>query len=251
MIRTLIVDDEPLAREGLRLLLAGESDVEIAGEAGDADEAVRRIAELEPDLLLLDVQMPGADGFELLRRIAGETLPAVVFVSAHDEFALKAFEVHALDYLLKPPSRERLAEALRRVREARRRDDPAGALALRDLIESLGGGAPPWLERFVVRDRQRFRLIPVRDAIRIEAAGNYAEIHARGTTYLVRDTMAALEKRLDPARFARIHRSTIVSIEHVTEIEPDGGGDFVVTLDDGSQLRMTRAYRERLLPRNA
>jgi two-component system LytT family response regulator len=250
MIRTLIVDDEPLAREGLRLLLAGEPDVEIVGEAADADEAVKMIREHGPDLLLLDVQMPGASGFDVLQRIATEPLPAVVFVSAHDQFALRAFEVHALDYLLKPPSRERLAEAVRRVRDAARREDPAGAVAIRNLLETLGGTpAPAYIERFVVRERQRYLLVPARDTIRIEAAGNYAEIHARGRTYLIRETMTELERQLDPAKFARIHRSTIVSIDHVTEIEPDGGGDFLVTLDDGTELKMTRGYRERLLPR--
>lgn len=250
MIRTLVVDDEPLAREGLRILLADEADVRVVGEAADADEAVRLIRELGPDLLLLDVQLPGASGFDVLERIAAEPLPAVVFVSAHDEFALEAFAVHALDYLLKPPSRERLGEALRRVREARAREDPAGAVAIRNLLAALGGTTTPArLERFVVRDRQRYLLVPVSETTRIEAAGNYAEIHARGRTFLIRETMAELERQLDPARFARIHRSTIVRIDQVAEIAPDGGGDFLVTLADGVELKMTRGYRERLLPR--
>lgn len=249
MIRTLIVDDEPLAREGLRLLLREESDIELVGEAEDPDDAVRRILEQRPDLVLLDVQMPGADGFDVLRRVAGQHLPAVVFVSAHDQFALRAFEVHALDYLLKPPSPARLREALRRVREAAQQDDPAGAAAIRNLLESHAGAAATPVRRFVVRDRNRYLLIPDAEIVRIEAAGNYAEIHARGRSFLIRETMIELERQLDPQHFARIHRSSIVRIDRVAEITPDGGGDFLVTLDSGTELRMTRSYRDRLLPR--
>lgn len=249
MIRALIVDDEPLAREGLRILVERETDLELVGEADDADSAVRQILELRPDLVLLDVQMPGADGFEVLRRVADQHLPAVVFVSAHDHFALRAFEVHAVDYLLKPPSAARLGEALRRVREAARDDNEAGPTALRNLLESQSTPATVPMRRFVVRDRHRYLLIAAAEVVHIEAAGNYAEIHARGTTFLVRETMSELERQLDPAQFARIHRSSIVSIEHVAEITPDGGGDFLVGLADGTELRMTRSYRDRLLPR--
>jgi two-component system, LytTR family, response regulator len=252
MIRTLLVDDEPLAREGLRLLLQGEADVEIVGEAADGAEAIRMVRTLDPDLLLLDVQMLGIDGFEVLRRLAGGPIPAVVFVSAFDQFAIRAFEVHALDYLLKPPSRERLGRALHRVRDAAAREDPAGAIAIRDLLETFRPPAEArGLERLVVRDRQHFLLLPVQEVTRLEAAGNYIEVHARGRTYLIRGTMNALEQQLDPEQFARIHRSTIVKISEVTRITPDGSGDFLVMLADGVERKLTRAHRERLMPRPA
>jgi len=256
MIRTLIVDDEPLARDGLRVRLAALDDVAIVGEAHDGASAVKALTELEPDLVFLDIQMPGCDGFSVLEQTAGRHLPEVVFVTAHEQHALAAFDVVALDYLLKPVSEDRFAEAMRRARRAfaaggiRGHGDPAPeddrVARLLDWLEQ--GRAPQYARRLTVRERDRILLLPVEEIAWIEAAGNYAEVHARGGAYLVRTTLADLESRLDPAEFARVHRSTIVRIARVREIRPDAHGDFDLLLDDGSILPLSRSFRTRLLP---
>lgn len=247
MIRTLLVDDEPLARAALRARLAGEADIEIIGEAGGGAEAVALILAERPDLVLLDVQMPELDGIEVVRRIAGEHLPAVIFVSAHDRHALRAFEVHAVDYLLKPATGERLATALQRVRAAlalvERPDTAALAALIADAAEAPG--AP--LRRLLVKERHHALLLRDDEVAWIAAAGNYVEVHARGRSFLLRGTIAHLEGRLDPALFARIHRSTLVHRARVARIAPDPSGDFHVTLDTGETLRMSRRYRATLL----
>jgi two-component system, LytTR family, response regulator len=252
VIRTLIVDDEPLARDGLRVRLQRESDVEIIGEAGDGPGAVDAIRSLHPDLVFLDIQMPGMDGFEILEQVAAEHLPIVVFVTAHDEHALRAFDVHALDYLLKPVADDRFLESLRRARAAMDAETPvaemrerlAGAL---DAQAAATAGSPAVIRRFVVKERGRYLLVPAEEVSWIGAAGNYAEIHARGGAHLVRATIADLAARLDPARFARIHRSTIVQIDRIREIIPEWHGDFDVVMEDGTTLRMSRGFRDRLL----
>ena len=251
MIRVLLVDDEPLARTGLRVMLADEPDIEIVGEAGDGVEAVERILALRPDLVLLDVQMPGMDGFEVVRRVAPEHLPVVIFVTAYDAYALKAFEVHALDYLLKPPNADRLADALRRARRELSQEDRPGAAGLAAVAggESAAPAAPATLRRFVVRERDRYLLVRDDEVVRIEAAGNYVEVHARGRVFLLRATLSGLAASLDPARFTRIHRSSIVNADRIQEITPDPSGDFVVRLDTGETLRMSRRYRDALIPR--
>jgi len=262
MIRTLIVDDEPLARTGLRVRLANEPDVTVVGEAADGPTAIEAIRSLTPDLLFLDIQMPGMDGFEVIDLVAMEHLPLVVFVTAHDEHAIHAFEVHALDYLLKPVSEARFTEAMRRARAALAPDAAtaadtaharlATALDWRDAERNAGHNAAlaqsPPLHRFVVKDRGRYLFVRADEVEWIEAAGNYAEIHARGTAYLVRATIADLTARLDPDRFARIHRSTIVQIDRIREIVPEWHGDFKVVLESGTTLRMSRGFRDRLLP---
>ena len=236
MIRAAIVDDEPLARQGIRLRLASEHDIEIAGEAGDGPAAVRLIASTHPDLLFLDVQMPGMSGLDVLSEVAGEHLPVVVFVTAHDQYAIQAFEVNAVDYLLKPFTKERFEEALRRARrELSARSEPSQLAGL--------------LKRIAVRTQDRYVLLKVTDIDWIEAAANYVEIHARGKSFLVRSTIANLEKKLDPERFTRIHRSIIVNAERVAEIRSDAHGDYDVTLTTGKVLRMTRSFSERLLTR--
>jgi two-component system, LytTR family, response regulator len=240
MIRALIVDDEPLGRDGVRVRLAAQDDVEVVGEATDGLEAVDKILRLRPDLVFLDVQMPEIDGFEVLARVAGEHLPAVVFVSAYDRFAIKAFEIHALDYLLKPYSGPRFDEALRRVRHELGRAEREMPRRLAALLESRGRSP---LARFVVHDRDRFLLLPAHEVEWIEAAGNYVEIHARGKSFLARHTMKDLEARLDARRFARIHRSVIVAIERVRQVVMGSGGDYEVTLEGGRVLPMSRTYR--------
>jgi two-component system LytT family response regulator len=256
MIRTLVVDDEPLAREGIRVRLAVERDVEVVGEAADGPAAVEAIRRLLPDLVMLDVQMPGMNGFEVLARVAGDCLPAVVFVTAYDSYALRAFEVHALDYLLKPFTAARLHEAVARARESLERDgDRADLDAMLRLIEERerSGANPPadrrpgQARRWALRDGERWLMLRADEVDWIEAAANYVRFHARGTAFLLRGTMAALEATLDPRQFARIHRSTIVNLDRVREVRPEWHGDFDVVLTDGQVLRMSRRYRQALL----
>lgn len=257
MIRTLIVDDEPLARDGLRVRLAEQPDVEIVGEAADGPAAVLAIRALRPDLVYLDVQMPGLDGFEVLEQVGDTGLPMVVFVTAHDDRALRAFEIHALDYLLKPFTEERFLESLRRARvELAAPEEHPERTRLLGLLEAVAaaradatpGHAAAWPRRFTVRDRDRIRLVRVDDLEAVEAAGNYVQLVARDGRHLLRHTLAEMESRLDPARFARIHRSTIVNVDRVREIRSDAHGDADVLLESGATYRLSRAYRRRLLP---
>jgi two-component system LytT family response regulator len=239
MIRTLIVDDEPVARRRLKRLLQGEADVEIVGEAGDGRAAADAIRGLRPDLVFLDVQMPELDGFGALR-LAGNPMPAVVFVTAFDQYALAAFEVHALDYLLKPFGRERLASTLDRVRRHLVRADDD---RLRRLLGDVQGSRR-YLTRLVVRGDGRVRLIEASHVDWIEAADNYVVLHAGAETHAVRETMTRLAAELDPERFVRIHRSAIVQIDRIAELRPSFHGDFVVWLRDGTRVNMSRAYRQ-------
>ena len=264
MIATLIVDDEPLARETVRLRLEREGDVRIVGEARDGPEAVETIRRLAPDLVVLDIQMPGLDGFEVLDRVRPHHLPTVIFVTAYDRFAIRAFEVHALDYLLKPFTAERLRQALEHVRRELARDS---ATAMREqmaaLLDARAATAaapvsaplatPPadgdYALRLTVRDGERFVVVRTDDVDWFEAAANYVRVHTSGKVFTVRGTMGALESRLDPCRFARVHRSTIVNIDRVREIRPEWHGDFDVVLTDGTTLRLSRSYRHTLLGR--
>ncbi|MCA9727212.1 MAG: response regulator [Candidatus Eisenbacteria bacterium] len=253
MIRTLLVDDELPGREGLRLRLAHEPDIEIVGEAADGSEAVALTRSFEPDLLFLDIQMPGTDGFQVLDAIAGEHLPMVIFVTAHDEHAVRAFEVGAVDYLLKPVGMDRLRQALERVRHATARDrrwqQGERVAALLDSLET-GPQASSYLRRFAIREGDRYRLLAANDVDWIQGAGNYLELHAGSRTALVRMTIREVEGRLDPERFVRIHRSTIVNVESIREIVPEWHGDSEVVLRSGQVVRMSRTYRHRLFPRD-
>jgi two-component system LytT family response regulator len=250
MIRTIIVDDEPLAREGLRVRLSLERDIELVGEAGDGPTAVSLIMRQMPDLILLDVQMPGMGGFDVLSRIPQDRMPAVIFVTAHDRYALKAFDVYAVDYLLKPLDATRLRRAVDRVRQGLNR----GAAAQPDVQTLLAsreqGGTPPvgqYARRWAVRDGEKFVLLRAEEVDWIEAAANYVKFHGRGQSFTLRITMASLEQSLDPRRFARIHRSTIVNLDRVREIKPEWHGDYDVVLTTGETLRLGRRYREGLL----
>ncbi|HEX8274436.1 MAG TPA: LytTR family DNA-binding domain-containing protein [Longimicrobiaceae bacterium] len=258
-IRTLIVDDEPLARDGVRIRLEREPDFEVLGECGNGADAAEAILELEPDLVFLDVQMPGVSGFGVLEALAGERLPHVVFVTAFDQYAVRAFEVHALDYLLKPFDDERFADTLARVR-ARLADARSGSLGrqLAALAEQLGragasapsASAPPegrrYADRLVIRDAARIRWVRVDELDWIEADGDYMRLHSAGTSHLLRKTMAELERSLDPRRFLRIHRSTIVNLDRVREMQPYFHGEYSVILHDGTRLKLSRGYRPRL-----
>lgn len=263
LLRVMIVDDEELGREVLRLRLGGVPDVEIIGEASDGDEAVERILALRPDLVFLDVQMPGRDGLGVVEAVAGEYLPAVVFVTAHDDYAIRAFEHHALDYLLKPVTPRRLLAALERARvhlmQREVADVHARVASLLDQKEmqtARGTGPGPTgeapvreaLRRIVVRDDEDYRIVKVADVEAFEAAGNYVRIALPETSYLVRGTLAEYERDLDPRSFARIHRSTIVNVDRIDRVTPQLHGDFVVTLHGGKQYRMSRSFRDRVLP---
>ncbi len=243
-IRALIVDDEPLAREGMRIHLGEHEDIDIIGECDDGATAVIMIRDVAPDLVFLDVQMSGLDGFGVLRAIGGEHMPIVVFVTAYDQFALQAFEAHAIDYLLKPIDPDRLDTALERVRNqlegANRRERVDRVMALLSQV----GGSQRYIERLVTRSDGKIRIIRVDDIDYIEAAGNYAKIHVGGKMHLVREGMNSLESKLDPARFLRVHRSVIVRIDRIKELESLYQGDYVVVLHDGTRLTTGRKYRD-------
>ena len=245
-MRTLIADDEPLAREWLRNLLSREGDVEIVGEAGDGFQAVLAIQELRPDVVFLDVQMPGLDGFGVLETLGPRELPALVFVSAFDQYALRAFDVHALDYILKPFGQERLRATLERVRLRIRAQHAGEALeSLSSLVEELRTlrSYPVW---FLVREDGRSFFVRVADIDWIEAARNNVVLHVGKASHVYHDTMQGIEGKLDKRRFLRIHRSTIVNIERVKELEPWFNGDYVVVLRDGTKLTLSATYRSAL-----
>jgi two-component system LytT family response regulator len=241
-LRTVIVDDEPHARAKLRRFLQSDGRLELVGEAGDGMEALTVLEHTRPDLLFLDIQMPELDGFGVLEELDPTVDPRVVFVTAHDQHALRAFEVRALDYLLKPVDPERFAEAVDRAVEAHR----TGALTdARSVLSELPAERRS-LHRFLVRTRSRMVLVPAEGVDWIGAASNYVELHCGKETHLVRGTLQDLEGRLDPSRFVRVHRSTIVNLERVKEMHPWSHGDLLLVLRDGTELRMSRRYRDRL-----
>ena len=240
-LRVLIVDDEPLARRGLVVRLERMGAIEIVGEASSGEEAVDAIERLKPDVVLLDVQMPELDGFDVVDAIGIDAMPITIFVTAHDAHAIRAFEANALDYLLKPVDDERFVRAIER---ARQRVVERGA---HEKIVSLGGMLNQRKEpRIALRDRGRIIVLPYTDVDWIAAEGDYVRVFSKGRGYLVRHTMTAMEARLDPRAFARIHRSTIVNIARVREIRPQGDREYVVVLTDGTKLKMSRGYREAL-----
>lgn len=246
-IPALIVDDEPLARDRIRRMLGGEPDIEIVGECVGGVQAVEQIEARRPTLVFLDVQMPEMSGFEVLRVISPEAMPFVIFVTAYDRYAIQAFEFHALDYLLKPFDEERLRAALARAREEIKKrqfgnfDERVGAL--------LGDLKPEnkYVERFVLKSIGRIYFIKTDEIDWIEAAGNYVNLHVGKENHLLRETMNNVESRLDPDRFLRIHRSTIVNIDFIRELSPLFNGDYTVTLNDDTALTLSRKYHDRLL----
>jgi two-component system LytT family response regulator len=257
-IRVLIVDDEPVARAGIRRLLDGEPDIVVVGEAGNGRAAVRSIGALVPDLVFLDIQMPEMDGFQVLERVTPERAPTIIFVTAYDRFALRAFEVQALDYILKPFEDERFYAVLERakqhVRQAKDGDLTRRLAALLAAYESRSAVSPagdahdtaPVLARVLVKQGDRVFFLPVEEIDWIEAADYYARIHAGDAAHLVRETMAALESQLDPTRFVRVHRSAIVNAERVKEVRADWRNRPVVVLRTGRQLPLARTRRTAL-----
>jgi two-component system LytT family response regulator len=246
MIRTLIVDDEPLARRGIRAHLGTEKDIEIIGECGNGADALKAIEALGPDLIFLDVQMPELDGFGVLEAMEVEKMPAVIFVTAYDKFALRAFEVNAVDYLLKPFDPERLHQALQRAR-ATLEHQSLGDLnrRLQNLLASLSSSGK-FVERLVIKASGKISFLSVDEIDWIEAADNYVRLHAGRDAHLLRKTMTSLEERLDPSKFIRIHRSTMVNIARIKELYPLLKGDYEIVLKTGARLASGRGYRERL-----
>ena len=247
MIRTLIVDDEKLARERIRTLLAGHDSLEVIGECSDGEEALTAIEEYRPDLIFLDIQMPGADGFDVARALTDGPLPGIIFVTAFDQHALDAFEVNAIDYVLKPIRAERLGKAVERAVNRISGRGPAGQSEerIRRLLDHLQQQRG-YSRRFAVRSRSKVYFVRTRDIEWIEAASNYAELHAGGKVHMIRQTMKSLEQRLDPERFVRVHRSVIVNIDRVTSLEASGRGEYAVTMQDGNRLTTGRSYGDRL-----
>jgi len=249
-LRILIVDDEPLARQRLLDLLEGREDIEVVGQAASGREAVEAIRALQPDLVFLDVQMPGMTGLDVVREIGPERMPVTIFVTAYDQYALKAFEVAAIDYLLKPFDDERFEQALERARRLLKlREVEALRERLLQLLQD-DRPAPPkpskYLERIAVEMRGQVRVIPVRQIDYITASGPYAELHVGDQVYVIREQMQTLEERLDPDLFIRIHRSAIVRIDLIDVLLRGAGGRYAVRLKNGVRLKVSRSRREAL-----
>jgi two-component system LytT family response regulator len=248
-VRALIIDDEPVARDYLRDLLCESEDVRVVGEAANGREAIEAIREKRPDLIFLDIQMPEMDGFEVLTHLDPDDLPALIFVTAHDRYALQAFEANALDYLLKPFDRPRFRKALdRALALIRSRDLTAFEERLRSLAAHIHKDRAP-SPRILVRSRGRAHFVKAADIRFIEAAGNYAALHIGDDEFLIRETLDSLEGRLHPESFVRIHRSFIVNLDFIREVLLLEKGDYRVVLTDGSRLRLGRKYRDSLLSR--
>ena len=245
-IRTLIVDDEPLAREGLRRLLEADAEVDIIGECSDGVQAVETIRATRPDLVLLDIQMPEADGFTVIERIGVTEMPSIIFVTAYDDYALKAFHVHALDYLLKPIDPDRFAHALAHAKASvtqRNTGELAGKLSA--LLEGHAR-ARRYLDRIMVRGAGKISFLRTEEIDWIGAEGDYVCLHTQGKSHLVREKISELEQRLDPSCFGRIHRSTIINLNRMKEIQPLFSGEYVVIMNDGRKLTLSRTYRDKL-----
>lgn len=262
-IRTIIVDDEELARRGIELRLAQHPDVTIVQQCVNGREAIAAITEQQPDLMFLDIQMPGISGFEVLARLPQESLPMVIFVTAYDRYALDAFEAQAIDYLLKPINDTRFVQALDRVRTYwQQRNALTQREQLMKLLASTQGSGTvdeQTLREYLDADRepQYPQILPIRDdagTVRvdvttidwIDAAGDYMCVHADGRTYVLRETMKSLEAVLDPKIFQRVHRSTIVNVQRVRRLRPHTNGEYFLTLDDGQEIKLSRSYRDRV-----
>ncbi len=245
-IRALLADDEPLARKGLKKLLAGEPAIELVAECEDGIQAVQMIQDRRPDVAFLDIQMPGLDGFGVVEAVGVARMPVTVFVTAYDLHAMRAFDVHAVDYLLKPVTAERLHVAVGRAAAILKQPDRS---ALEKKVEALIRSIRPSgdrLERFVIRSVGKVTIVPVADVDWIEADGDYLKLHTAQKVHLHRERMSALEKKLDASEFIRIHRSTIVRIQRIRELRPLVNGDHVVVLQNGVQLSLSRTLREQV-----
>ncbi|MFC2953403.1 LytR/AlgR family response regulator transcription factor [Marinicaulis aureus] len=260
-IRVILVDDEPLALRGLKLRLQAFPEVEIVGECANGREAVKEIKALTPDLVFLDIQMPGLDGFGVVRAMIGAPAPLFIFVTAYDKYAIDAFEANALDYIVKPVEEERLNDALHRAREALKSKVAASRESkLIEMLASLSDddrdrikeliNDPEWTdkqrypERLSFKDGSKVVMLDADEIEWIDAAGDYMCIHAGGKTHIIRETMKALQTRLDPERFQRVHRSAIVNVKRVKELHPHSNGEYFLILDNGGELKLSRSYKD-------
>jgi two-component system LytT family response regulator len=245
-IRTLIVDDESLARERVRDMLGAYSEIEVIAECANGFEAVEAITAHVPDLVFLDVEMPGMDGFAVLDALDAERLPVIIFITAYDQYAVKAFEVYALDYLLKPFDQERFDKALSRAKDhiLNQKNDSLNERILKALEEIKS--KPVHLERLVIKQHGHVFFVKTEEIDWLEAEGNYVRLHSGKESYLLRDTITALENQLDPKKFVRVHRSAIVNIDRIQELQPWFHGEYRIILKEGIELTLSRSYREKL-----
>ena len=261
LIRALVVDDEALARQGLELRLADIDGVEVVGSCQNGREALEMIADKEPDLMFLDIQMPGMTGFDVVEQLQQDNMPLIVFVTAYDEYAVNAFDIHAVDYLLKPIEVERLQQAVNKVRERldHGRDDQEKRQLLdivisltgkseQAIVELMSSGNPMmrYGEKLAIKDGASTTFVPVRDIDWIDAAGDYMCVHVKGDTLIMRTTMKELESQLDPGIFQRVHRSTIVNLDRVEKVSSHINGEFHLTLSCGTSLKMSRSYKDKV-----
>ncbi|MCA8887599.1 MAG: response regulator transcription factor [Parvularculaceae bacterium] len=260
-ISVILVDDEPLAIRGMKLRLAEFAEIEVIGECSNGREAVKEIKSKSPDVVFLDIQMPGLDGFGVVRALIGVPAPLIIFVTAYDKYAIDAFEANALDYLVKPVDEERLKDAIHRAREAiKSRAAASRESKLVELLASLSDEEhdqikeliqdPSWTEKERYSERLSFKdgskvvMLNADDIDWIDAAGDYMCIHAAGKTHIIRETMKTLQQRLDPSRFQRIHRSAIVNVKKVKELHPHSNGEYFVILENGNELKLSRSYKD-------
>lgn len=250
-IRVLIADDEALARERIRSLMEKEDRIEVVGEASDGAETLNLVEELNPDLLFLDIQMPELTGIDVASRIqdSDTKIPSIIFVTAYDEFALKAFDLHAIDYLLKPYDRTRFNTALERAINSHQTREPGKIeQTLAALVSTFRPPASEYLDRLSIKTEGRIILLPISEVAHIAAANNYVEIHSNSESYLMRETLSQLESQLDPKKFLRISRSSIVAIDRIREIHPLFHGEHTLILSNGTKLTSTRSYKDALKP---
>lgn len=245
-IRVLVVDDEALARERACQLLKADPEIEIIGQCGDGQTAVEKIQKDKPDLVLLDVQMPELDGFAVVEAVGADKMPAVIFVTAHEKFALKAFDVHAIDYLLKPYDRERFETALRRAKDQLARSKSGDLQSKMSALLGEIKTQPKPANRLVVKTEGRVLLLKNEDVDWVEAADNYIILHIGADTHMLRETMTSIESRLPSEKFIRVNRSTIVNIDRIKELQPLFHGEYVIILKNGTKLTLSRGYREKL-----
>ena len=258
-LKAIVVDDENLARRGLKIRLDRIGGVDVIGECKNGREAIASISAEQPDVVFLDIQMPGMDGFDVVRELQADTMPMIVFVTAFDHYAVNAFDVHAVDYVLKPVEEDRLCAAITKVREqleqrqASDRKQQLIELIMRitgksetgiDALVDAGGKTFP--EKLTVRDGDEIIIVPVAEIDWVDAAGDYMCVHARGETHIMRITMKDLEKQLDPSLFQRIHRSTLININRIVKLISHINGEFFVILESGARLKMSRTYKDKV-----
>jgi two-component system LytT family response regulator len=246
-IRALIIEDEPVARKRMKRLLADDSEIEVIGECVDGREAVAAIQKFKPDLIFLDIQIPELDGFDVLKAIEIEQMPFVIFVTAFNKYAIKAFEFHALDYLLKPFEPERLQSSLDRVKKQIRQENTGDLeTRLRSLLEDVKPTPSGYQERLAIKSDEEVMFLKIEEIDWIEPAGNFLRLHIGKESHLIRETLSALEAKLDPRKFMRIQRSAIVNIARIKKLHPLFRGEYVVVLQNGVRLTSTQGYRDKL-----